>query len=362
MNSSSLRYILFLLLFLGIDQCMVAQSGAYNTRSKKISIPAGGSLSGKVTEKEKSSPLSGASVYIPDLKLGVVADASGNYQFNNLPSGSYLVEVHYVGFKTLIKTVTIGGPVTQDFVLSDAFIEESPVVVTGLSQATQIKRSHIPIISVDHRYITTNISTNIIDAIARVPGVSAVTTGPNVSKPFIRGLGFNRILTLYDGVRQEGQQWGDEHGIEVDQNTVDKVEVVKGPASLIYGSDAEASVVNLLPATPPANGQTIGNISGEYQTNNGLIAGSAMIAGNKNSVTWMGRASFKTAKNYQNSIDGRVYNTGFREIDFSGSAGINSYSGYSHLGISTFNDLQDNPDGYRDSCTRRCTKQISVEG
>ncbi len=85
-------------------------------------------------------------------------------------------------------------------------------------------------------------------------------------------MGFNRILTLYDGVRQEGQQWGDEHGIEVDQNTVDKVEVVKGPASLIYGSDAEAGVVNLLPANPPPDGKTIGNISSEYQTNNGLIA------------------------------------------------------------------------------------------
>ena len=90
-----------------------------------------------------------------------------------------------------------------------------------------------------------------------------MTTGPNVSKPFIRGLGFNRILTLYDGVRQEGQQWGDEHGIEVDENTVDHVEVVKGPASLIYGSDAVAGVVNLIPANPPAQGKIIGNILNE---------------------------------------------------------------------------------------------------
>jgi iron complex outermembrane receptor protein len=246
-----------------------------------------------------------------------------------------------------------------DFALEISITEESEIVITGSSKATTIKRNPIPIVSVSRQYLQQNLSTNIIDAIARVPGVNAVTTGPNISKPFIRGLGFNRILTLYDGVRQEGQQWGDEHGIEVDQNTVDKVEVVKGPASLIYGSDAEAGVVNLLPPTPPPVGKTIGDISSEYQTNNGLIAGSAMMAGNTNSITWMGRGSFKTATNYRDKIDGRVYNTGFRELDFSGSAGINREWGYSHLGVSTFNDLQEIPDGSRDSASRKFTKQIT---
>src|SRR5207253_4513320 len=124
--------------------------------------------------------------------------------------------------------------------------------VTGSSRATEMRTSPVPIIGIDRIHMNRNLNTNIIDAIAKLPGVNAVTTGPNVSKPYIRGLGFNRILTLYDGVRQEGQQWGDEHGIEVDQNTVDRVEVVKGPASLIYGSDAVAGVVNLLPPNPPA--------------------------------------------------------------------------------------------------------------
>src|SRR5436853_5708384 len=106
-------------------------------------------------------------------------------------------------------------------------------------------------------------STNIIDAIAKQPGVNAVTTGPNVSKPYIRGLGFNRVLTLYDGVRQEGNQWGDEHGIEADEYSIDKMEIVKGPASLTYGSDALAGVVNLIPASPvpqgTIQGEAIGN-------------------------------------------------------------------------------------------------------
>ena len=317
------------------------------------------SLSGKITAAATGAPLQGASVYIPDLKMGTTADAKGNYILRNIPEGTYVIQAGFVGYKNNIKTISLNDNTTTDFVMEISITEENEIVVTGTSKATTIKRNPIPIISINKQFLQQNLSTNIIDAIAHVPGINAVTTGPNISKPFIRGLGFNRILTLYDGVRQEGQQWGDEHGIEVDQNTVAKVEVVKGPASLIYGSDAVAGVVNLLPAPPPEDGKVIGNISGEYQSNNGLIAGSAMLAGNKNSITWMGRASYKMATNYQNSIDGRVYNTGFRELNFSGSAGINRSWGYSHLGVSTFNDLQEIPDGSRDSATRKFTKQIT---
>ena len=316
-------------------------------------------LSGKVTAANTGLPLQGATIYIPDLKAGTTADVNGNYTLRNIPAGTYLVQAGFVGYKNNIKTVTLNENTVADFVMEISVTEENEIVITGTSKATTIRRDPIPIISISKQYLQQNLSTNIIDAIAKVPGISAVTTGPNVSKPFIRGLGFNRILTLYDGVRQEGQQWGDEHGIEVDQNTVGKVEVVKGPASLIYGSDAVAGVVNLLPPPPPADGKTVGNISGEYQTNNGLIAGSAMLAGNKNGFTWMGRGSYKSATNYQNKIDGRVYGTGFSELDFSGSAGINRSWGYSHLGVSTFNDLQEIPDGSRDSATRKFTKQIT---
>ena len=311
-----------------------------------------GSLSGKITEKGKGTPLPGATVYIPDLKLGVIADSLGNYTFRLLPTGSYLVEVHSIGFKALTKTIRITSSSIANFELSDEYVEESPVVVTGLSKATQIKRSPVPIISVNHDYITSNLSTNIIDAIAKVPGVSALTTGPNVSKPFIRGLGFNRILTLYDGVRQEGQQWGDEHGIEADQYGIDRIEVIKGPASLTYGSDALAGVVNLIPTPPAPEGKIVGDIMTEYQTNNGLFGGSAMLSGTKNGFEWLGRLSHKEATNYQNKIDGRVYNTAFNETDANLSLGLHGKWGYSHLNLSLYDDLQEIPDGSRDSLGR----------
>ena len=194
-----------------------------------------------------------------------------------------------------------------------------------------------------------------------MPGVSTLTTGPNVSKPIIRGLGYNRVLTLFDGVRQEGQQWGDEHGIEVDQFLIDRIEVVKGPASLMYGSDALAGVVNLLPARAVSPGTMTGSMLGNYQTNNGGIAGSFNIDGNSKGIIWGARFSNKLASNYQNKYDGRVYGTKFNEKDFNAYIGVNRSWGYSHLNVSMYDNLQEIPDGSRDSTSRKFTQQISEE-
>ena len=319
----------------------------------------GGSLSGIVLDSATGKGIAGASVYIADLKLGALANESGNYRFANLPTGSYLVEAHAIGHSAQIKNVTVSDKAVLDFNLSLQYTEESPVVITGLSKATQIKRSPVPIVTMNHAALVTNLSSNIIDAIAKLPGVTELTTGPNVSKPFIRGLGYNRILTLYDGVRQEGQQWGDEHGIEVDQYGVDRAEVIKGPASLTYGSDALAGVVNLIPTPPAPEGKVTGDVLTEFQSNNGLFGGSGMIEGTKNGFEWMGRVSHKQASNYSNPVDGRVYNTAFNENDATVSLGLHRAFGYSHLNMSIFDDLQEIPDGSRDSASRHFTKQIT---
>src|SRR5450755_3078018 len=312
----------------------------------------GGSLSGIVLDSATGKGIAGASVYIADLKLGALANESGNYRFANLPTGSYLVEAHAIGHSAQIKNVTVSDKAVLDFNLSLQYTEESPVVITGLSKATQIKRSPVPIVTMNHAALVTNLSSNIIDAIAKLPGVTELTTGPNVSKPFIRGLGYNRILTLYDGVRQEGQQWGDEHGIEVDQYGVDRAEVIKGPASLTYGSDALAGVVNLIPTPPAPEGKVTGDVVAEYLTNNGMFGGSAMLGATRNGFEWMGRLSHKQASNYSDKADGRVYNTAFNETDANIALGLHKKWGYSHLNLSLFDDLQEIPDGSRDSLGR----------
>ncbi len=324
-----------------------------------IAINTKTSLSGKITDKQTGEPLPGVTLYIPDLKTGAVTKVDGTYKIENLPQKKVLLQISFVGYKTIIETIDLSVTTTKDFALEVSVREINEVVVTGTSKATEIRKSPIPIVAIDRKHIDQNISTNVIDAIAKLPGVNTVTTGPNVSKPFIRGLGYNRILTLYDGVRQEGQQWGDEHGIEVDEYSVDRIEVVKGPASLIYGSDALAGVVNLIPASPVPNGVIKGNILSNYQTNNGLIGSSLALNGNSNGFIWGGRASDKEASNYQNKIDGRVYGTSFKERDVNAYLGLNKQWGYSHLKFSLFDDLQSIPDGSRDSVTRKFTKQIT---
>jgi len=316
-------------------------------------------LSGTITDQKSNQPLVGVNLFIPELLLGATTDTLGRYTIANLPKRKILLRISYIGYKTMIEPVDLTTTLMKDFVIEESPEQMNEVIVTGTSRATDIRRSPIPIVVVESKGINMNVNTNIIDAVTKIPGISAVTTGPNVSKPYIHGLGYNRVLTLYDGVRQEGQQWGDEHGVEVDQYGIDRAEIVKGPASLTYGSDALAGVVNLIPFSPVQAGTIKGNLLGEYQTNNGMFGGSLALDGNQKGMLWGGRISHKQAKDYQNRYDGRVYNTAYSETDANVYTGVNKSWGYSHLDFSLFNDLQEIPDGSRDSATRQFTKQIT---
>ena len=316
-------------------------------------------LKGFIKTKVKQEALPGAVIYLPDLKNGTVAKADGSYELKNLPKIKTIVQIKLIGYKTFVQTVDLDTTTQLNVEMEESVIEANEVVVTGVSRATEIKRNPVPMVFIDNHHLTENSSTNIIDAIAKVPGVNALQTGPNVSKPFIRGLGYNRILTLFDGIRQESQQWGDEHGIEVDQYLIDRIEVVKGPASLIYGSDALAGVVNLIPANPLPEGEVNGAVQSNYQTNNGSRGGSFHLGGNQSGFIWGLRSSYKEATNYRNKLDGRVYNTGFAEKNLSALVGSSGKWGYSHLNLSMYDNSQEIPDGSRDSSSRKFTKQIS---
>jgi len=346
-------------IYLSVSVISPYQTQSLSTVTLKNVELLSGSFKGRILNKETGETIPGAVVVIPDLKKITLSDVNGNFIFENLPKTRLLVKVSYLGFKTILENIDFSTTSTSDFLLEPSITEINEVVITGSSRSAEIKRSPIPIMVLERKNIDQILTTNIIDAIAKEPGINAVTTGPNVSKPFIHGMGFNRVLTLVDGIRQEGQQWGDEHGIEVDENAISKIEVVKGPASLIYGSDALAGVVNLIPFQFIQTGQTTGKLNTEYQSNNGLYSISAAVDGNHKDFIWGGRLSNKMATNYQNKIDGRVYGTAFKETNASGYVGINRSWGYSHLNLSLFNDLQEIPDGSRDSLTRKFTKQVN---
>ncbi|MBQ3657536.1 MAG: TonB-dependent receptor [Bacteroidales bacterium] len=101
------------------------------------------------------------------------------------------------------------------------------------------------IVKLDKNFIETNFSGSLMQSLSLIPGVQAMNIGSNVSKPVIRGLGFNRLAVVENGIKHQGQQWGHEHGLEVSQFSLDEVEIIKGPAAMIYGSDALGGVISL---------------------------------------------------------------------------------------------------------------------
>ena len=222
---------------------------------------------------------------------------------------------------------------------SDLFfrhLQLNEVVVTGLAGDTKLKNTPTPVSVIRPADLAGRASTNIIQALAAEPGLSAITTGAGIAKPVIRGLGYNRVVVVNDGIRQEGQQWGDEHGIELDGAAVHSVEILKGPASLMYGSDALAGVL-IFRGTPVAPmGKVQGHVSAEYQSNNNLFTYSLLAGGNHNGWVWNARFSDKYAQAYRNSVNGRVYNSGFRERAASGMFGKNASWGYSRLKFSYY--------------------------
>ena len=173
------------------------------------------------------------------------------------------------------------------------------VTVTGVTGDTKLKHATAPVSIVSPQVLRATASTNIIDAIAHQPGVSQLTTGGSISKPIIRGLGYNRV--------------------------------VKGPASLMYGSDAMAGVVILHSKPTLAEGDMRANVSTEYQTNNGLFNYNLSIAGNQHGFVWDARFSDKMAHAYKNKYDGYVPGSQFRERAGRLMLGVDKTWGHSRL-------------------------------
>ena len=315
-------------------------------------------ISGKVIDTKSKMPIQNVSIYIPDLKAGAISNTNGFFSIKNIPAGNYIVEASLVGFTAKAQQVNITASTTIDFYLNAYTIELPTVIQTGTSVATQQQNSPLQVAVLSKTTLQQNSYTNVIDALASLPGVSQITVGQSISKPIVRGLGYNRVVVMNDGVRQEGQQWFDEFGIEIDQNTIENVEVLKGPGSLRYGSDAMAGVINFQGPKILPDGKIQANFLSEYQTNSGLFNNSINFAGNQNGFIWDVRYSNKQAHDYKNKYDGYVWNSAFAENDFKGIFGIHKKWGYSHLTLSVFNLKLGVIEGARDSATGLFTQHF----
>jgi len=308
------------------------------------------SLSGVVTHDEDGLALPGVTLFFPDLNTGTITDDLGQYEISGLPQAIVTVQVSYIGHQTIVKDVDLRQISQMDFVMKESNAMINEVVVTAFTGTSQLRNSPTPVNVVSHRDLHSVASTNIIDALAQQPGISQLTTGGAISKPIIRGLGFNRVAVVSDGIRQEGQQWGGEHGLEIDPDRVQTAEVLKGPASLMYGSDAMAGVLVLNNIPAIAKGSIEARVGTQYQTNNGLWDYTLNLSGNK-SVLWDLRWSERLAHAYKNKYDGYVTGSQFHQRSLSGLLGVSREWGNSTLSLNYFHLIPGIVEGERDSET-----------
>lgn len=305
-------------------------------------------FSGNVRDAKTKQPLNLVNISIYQLKITARTNEHGDFFIKSLPTGNFTVEISHVGYKSFIGTIHITGNTIKNFELSATVVESENVTVTGVSSATQLREVPAHISIVTKKDLERSAGTTILDAVSRQPGVNVVITGPAIAKPFIRGLGNNRVVVINDGVRQEGQQWGDEHGLEVDEYSAQKVEVLRGAASLMYGSDAMGGVINIISNTPVPNNMIRANAAASMNANNRMWGQYANIGGNINGFNWNVYNSFKNAADYKNKFDGNVFNSRFNEKNYGGYIGLNKRWGYSHLIFSTFNQQIGMVEGERD--------------
>jgi len=311
-----------------------------------------GSITGSITDKTTGLPIYGATIFIPDLNIGTSTDEKGNYLLKQLPEGEYLMQVTAIGYASVTKVVNLSNTYSVDFKLSASNYELSDVVVTALGNTTTKKRAPIPISVVTHNMILQGTANTAVDLIASQPGINETTEGAGTTKPQINGLGFDRVLTLMDGIPQEDFQWGDDHGLLVDPYGVYDAEIIRGPASLQYGASAEAGVISFKSEPLPENGTVQGSVLTEYHTNNGFLGTSVHVAGNHNGFVWALTASGEEAHSYSDPKDGYVWGTAWNQTNTRLILGINKSWGYSRLTLSALHRRIEVPDGNRDSTGR----------
>jgi len=290
-------------------------------------------LKGTVIDKSSNENLQGATVYVVEANKGTSTDINGNYSIIGLGKGFYKLQIAYLGYETKVEEIQIieGNETVLNSELNKKSFEINEVVVSSSYISSQQENSY-KIDVIDKNEMQKTGAFTVMDIINKTPGVDAITTGSMVSRPVIRGLSGNRVLTVVDGIRFETQQWDDEHGIGVNELGIDKIEIIKGPASLLYGAEAMGGVINFIKSKPVEVGTIKANVLGAIYTNNLGARVNADINGANENFNWGVNVVGKLLSDYFfNGYDFRVPNTRLLENGLKAYAGINKKWGSSTL-------------------------------
>lgn len=285
------------------------------------SIYAQNTTQGTVTDANSKEAIVYANIYFPQLEKGVTTDENGKFTLQNMPEGTFKIVVSYIGYETWSQSITF--PInTITVALIPSVIEMEEVIVSTPFHKLQSEN----VMKVEHQNVSALKSKGAVtlaEGITDIPGVESVTTGLGIGKPVIRGLSSNRVLVYTQGVRLENQQFGSEHGLGLNDAGIESVEVIKGPASLLYGSDALGGVLYLNPEKFANQNSSKADIRANYYSNTKGYNTNAGYKASGDKFKFLFRGSLTEHSDYETN-EYRVTNTRFREQDFKAGLGYQS--------------------------------------
>ena len=300
-------------------------------------LQAQNTVSGTVSNLA-NQPIKGVSVYAPELHKGTTTDEKGHYTITNIPNSTVKLSFTFIGFTTQNKSIKIQQKENNfDVILEETIFQMDEVIVSTAFNKIQSQN----VMKVEHESIKDlqqKGTATLIEGLATIPGVSQVSTGTSIGKPVIRGLSGNRVLVYSQGVRMENQQFGDEHGLGLNDAGVESVEVIKGPASLLYGSDALGGVLYFNPEKFADANTFKANFNQKLFSN--TLGSNSSIGLKTSTENWkfLARGSYNTHSDYRIADGDRVTNTRYNETDFKTGIGY-SNSNFSSVLRYNYNNL-----------------------
>src|SRR5438093_3047157 len=290
-------------------------------------------LSGRVTDSD-GAPVPAATVLISELHRVATTGADGGFGLAGLPPGEYTVIVRHVGFAPFAREVAVRGPTTLTVTLRRTPVWVEPVTITATGAPIAALGSPLSTAALSADGLRCEQSVSLAHSLARLPGVNALSTGAQIGKPVIRGLAGARVLVLANGNRLEDYSWSDEDGPSVDTRLAQRVEVIGGRDSVLFGSDALGGVVNVIPAElPDENGgpliiRTGFEVSGA--TNNAEVEAAARIEGASGAWAWRAFGIGRAAGSLHTPA-GELDNTGFGALNGEAAVGRRGAGGSTTL-------------------------------
>ncbi|MDZ7780721.1 MAG: TonB-dependent receptor [Gemmatimonadota bacterium] len=239
----------------------------------------GGTLIGTVTS-EGGQPLGQADVHVPALGRQALTDARGSFRMTNVQPRTVRVRFDRIGYESAVREVTVSaGEVTRvEVTMQTRPIEREEIVVTGTPSAANPMETTQDVDAVAAPELARSRSASLGKVLEeQVPGVANISTGSQAGKPVLRGLSGTRVRTLQNGIAQDFFQYGVRHATPTSLAQVERVEVVRGASSILYGSDALGGAVNMitkdLPSAPEGQTRIGGDVEGQFFSNNEERAG-----------------------------------------------------------------------------------------